>query len=370
MADQDQDQKTEQPTGKKLHEAQERGQFARAPELMVVFGLAAAFAVVSMTAPSAAASVAEYASGTFSQLHVVEFGAGEMPAPLARGLRVLGIVLIPVLAATVVASLLAGGLQSGFQLTPKALQFGFGRLNPVAGFGRIWSQRSLVHAGVDFLKMVAIGFTLYLGARTLLRDPLFQAPVEAAYLGTFIQESVVTLLARLLLALGCIAALSYAYEKYKNHREMMMTRQEVKDEHKQSEGDGRVKGMMRRFARRLIQKQMLAAVPLADVVVTNPTHYAVALKYERGVDSAPIVLAKGDNRFARRIKELAAQHGVPMVENRPVARMLFAAGKVGESIPPELFQAVAGILAFVYQTHRLYFHDLRVRRAAASAATA
>lgn len=370
MADQDQDQKTEQPTGKKLQEAHERGQFARTPELMVVFALAAAFALVAMTAPSAAVSVAEFMSGTLSQLHVVEFETGQLPAPFARAMRVAGVVLVPVLSLTVVASLLAGGLQSGFQLTPKALKFGFTRLNPVAGFGRIWSQRSLVHAGVDFLKMLVIGLTLYLGARTLLRDPLFQAPVEAAYLGNFIQQSVVTLLGRLLLALGCIAAISYAYERYKNHREMMMTRQEVKDEHKQAEGDVRMKGMMRRFARRLIQKQMLAAVPLADVVVTNPTHYAVALKYERGVDAAPVVLAKGDNRFARRIKELAAQHGVPMVENRPVARMLFAVGKVGEGIPPELFQAVAGILAFVYQTHRLYFHELRARRAAASATPA
>jgi flagellar biosynthetic protein FlhB len=147
----------------------------------------------------------------------------------------------------------------------------------------------------------------------------------------------------------------------------MMTRQEVKDEHKQLEGNAQVKGQMRRMARRLLQKQMLAAVPMADVIVTNPTHYAVALKYERGVDAAPVVLAKGDNRFARRIKSLAAEHGVPMVENKPVARLLFAVGKVGESIPAELYQAVASILAFVYQTHRLYFHDLRTRRAAASA---
>jgi flagellar biosynthetic protein FlhB len=108
---------------------------------------------------------------------------------------------------------------------------------------------------------------------------------------------------------------------------------------------------------------MLKAVATADVVITNPTHYAVALKYERGVDSAPVVLAKGDNALARRIKALAAEHEVPMVENRPVARMLFATATVGEPIPAELFQAVAGILAFVYRTHRYYFHRLSARRA-------
>ena len=119
---------------------------------------------------------------------------------------------------------------------------------------------------------------------------------------------------------------------------------------------------MRRLARRLMQKQMLSAVQTADVIVTNPTHFAVALKYERGVDKAPVVLAKGENRFAQRIKALAAEHGVPTVENKPVARLLFAMGKVGETIPSELYQAVAEILAVVYRTHRYYFHRLKTRR--------
>jgi flagellar biosynthetic protein FlhB len=107
---------------------------------------------------------------------------------------------------------------------------------------------------------------------------------------------------------------------------------------------------------------MLAAVATADVVVTNPTHFAVALKYERGLDQAPVILAKGENRFAQRIKALAAEHGVPTVENKPVARLLYAMGKVGEGIPPELYQAIAEILAVVYRTHRYYFHELKTRR--------
>jgi flagellar biosynthetic protein FlhB len=113
---------------------------------------------------------------------------------------------------------------------------------------------------------------------------------------------------------------------------------------------------------------MLAAVPTADVIITNPTHYAVALKYERGVDQAPVILAKGENQFARRIKALAAEHSVPVVENKPVARMLYALGTVGESIPGELYQAVAQILAFVYRTHRYYFHRLKTRRVEAARA--
>ena len=141
-----------------------------------------------------------------------------------------------------------------------------------------------------------------------------------------------------------------------------MTREEVKDERRNAEGDALVKNALRRMARRLEQKQMLSAVPTADVIVTNPTHYAVALKYERGRDQAPVVLAKGENQFARRIKALAAEHGVPTVENKPVARLLFAMGEVGATIPPQLYQAVAEILAVVYRTHRYYFHELKTRR--------
>jgi flagellar biosynthetic protein FlhB len=165
-----------------------------------------------------------------------------------------------------------------------------------------------------------------------------------------------------LLSLGAIAALSYGYEKFKTSRDLMMTKQEVKDERKSSEGSGAMKGARRRLGRRLMQKQMLAAVATADVVLTNPTHYAVALRYERGRDQAPVVLAKGENRFAQRIKALAAEHGVPTVENKPVARLLFSLGQVGETIPAELYQAVASILAVVYRTHRYYFHRLKSRR--------
>jgi len=124
----------------------------------------------------------------------------------------------------------------------------------------------------------------------------------------------------------------------------------------------KTKAAQRLLARRLLQKQMLSAVPTADVIITNPTHFAVALKYERGKDAAPVILAKGEDRFARRLRELAAEHGVPVVENKPVARLLYALGRVGETIPPELYQASAEILALVYRTHRYYFHRLRSRR--------
>lgn len=362
MADNDQDQKTEQPSEKRLSEAMERGQFAKSHEVTVLFPIAAVLGVLTLTAHSASRDIAEYAIAMFTRFPAMSVERDTVTVQFGEAMFTYGRVIAPLLVAVVIAVLLASGVQSGFRLSPKAVTFKPENLDPVKGFGRVFSKSVFVRSGIDLLKLIAIGFALWLGARGLMYDPLFTAPVEAAYLGQFLNSATLIFLTRLLFALSVVAAISYAYEKFKNAREMMMTREEVKDERKQAEGDMHTKAAMRRMARRLLQKQMLSAVQTADVVVTNPTHFAVALKYERGKDQAPVVLAKGENRFAQRIKAIAAENGVPTVENKPVARLLFAMGKVGETIPAELYQAVAEILAVVYRTHRYYFHRLKTRR--------
>lgn len=362
MADHDQDQKTEQPTSKRLSEAHDRGQFARSAEFSVLFPIAAVLGTFALVLPGMGRGLAEYAVSIFTHLAATPVERDTMVGQLAALLLAAARVIGPVLGAVTVATLLGCGIQSGFRLTPEVVTFKFESLNMAANFGRVFSKAAFVRFGIDALKLVAIGMALWLGTRGLLNDPLFSAPVEVAYLGDFLHRTTLLFLSRLLFALGGVAAISYAWERYRTNRDLMMTRHEVKEEARQSEGDTRVKGAMRRMARRLLQRQMLSAVKTADVVVTNPTHFAVALKYERGRDKAPVVLAKGEHMFARRIKALAAEHGVPMVENKPVARLLFAMGRVGEAIPAELYQAVAEILAVVYRTHRYYFHRLRARR--------
>ena len=367
MAETDQDQKTEEPTEKKLSEAMDRGQFARSPELGVLLLLCALLGAFGFTAKAASRDIAEYSTGMFTRFASTPVHTDTVAVQLSEAMRTVGRAIAPILCAFVGAALLSGGLQSGFRMAPNAISFKPERLDPIAGFGRTFNKSALVRGGVDVLKLVSIGTALYLGIRGLMYDPLFSAPVEAAYLGQFLSNATIVFLSRLIFALGIVTAISYAYEKFKTAREMKMTRQEVKDEHKSAEGSAQSKAAMRRMARRLMQKQMLSAVATADVIVTNPTHFAVALKYERGKDAAPVILAKGENRFAQRIKALAAEHGVPTVENKPVARLLFAMGKVGETIPAELYQAVAGILAVVYRTHRYYFHRLKSRRLAPAA---
>ncbi len=362
MAETDNDQKTEQATEKRLSEAMERGQFAKSPELQILFLLGAALGALALTTQSASRDVAEYAVSIFSRYAVTPVSLSTVPTELCEMMFASGRALVPILLACVGAALLVGGVQSGFRLSSEALGVKFENLDLAKGFQRVFSKAALVRAGLDGLKLIAIGSALYLGARSLMFDPLFSAPVEAAYLGVFLGNATFIFLTRVLFALGVIAAIGYGYEKFKTSRELMMSREEVKEERKNAEGSAQVKSALRRMARRLVLKQMLSAVATADVIVTNPTHYAVALKYERGKDKAPVVLAKGENRFAQRIKALAAEHGVPMVENKSVARLLFAMGKVGETIPAELYQTVAEILAVVYRTHRYYFHRLKSRR--------
>jgi flagellar biosynthetic protein FlhB len=368
MGDTDQDQKTEEASEKKRSEAHERGQFAKSHEVTVLFPIAATLGVLTLTAQSVSRDVAEYAVAMFTRFGATAVEHDTIPTQLSELMFTIFRALAPFLLAIVGATLLAGGIQSGFQLTPNVATLKLDSLNVVAGFGRIFNKSVFVRTGIDTLKLIAIGLTLWLGARSLMFDPLFSAPVEAAYLGQFLNHATLLFLTRLLLALGIVAAVSFSYEKFKTSKELMMTKEEVKEERKQAEGDAHTKAAMRRMGRRLIQKQMLAAVKTADVIVTNPTHFAVALKYERGKDQAPVILAKGENRFAQRIKALAAEHGVPTVENKPVARLLFAMGKVGEKIPAELYSAVAGILAVVYRTHRYYFYNLKTRRLAEGAA--
>jgi len=362
MADVDQDQKTEQASEKRLSEAHDKGQFAKSQELTVIFPIAALLGVFVLTIQTVSRDVAEYSVGMFTRFTAIPVEHGTVMVQLTGAGLTIGRALLPLLLGIVGATLFAGGLQSGFRLTPNAVMFNLENLSPAAGFGRVFSKSVFARTGIDILKLVAIGMALWFGTRGLVYDPLFSSPMEAGYLAQFLSHATLLFLTRLLFALAAVAAISYGYEKFKTAREMMMTRQELKDEAKNAEGNAQSKSAMRRMARRLMQKQMLSAVQTADVVVTNPTHFAVALKYERGKDHAPVVLAKGENRFAQRIKALAAEHGVPTVENKPVARLLFAMGKVGETIPAELYQAVAAILAVVYRTHRYYFHRLKSRR--------
>jgi flagellar biosynthetic protein FlhB len=363
----DHDNKTEQPTAKRQSEAFDEGNFAQSNDVNVAFSLAAAFVALLFAAPGVAGEVVEAGAYILGHLHRFEITTSAFADLFGRSMGLLGSLSFPFVASALFAGIVASGLQTGFRPTPKVLGVKWERLDPIGGFQRVVSKQVLVQLGVDLLKLSALAFVLYGAVRRILDDPIFYTPVDVTHVGGFIGDSTLYVLVRITVACAVIAVISYVYQWRRTNKNLMMSRDEVKQERKNAEVDPHVKSAQRALARRLLQRQMLKAVPTADVVVTNPTHFAVALKYERGRDRAPVVLAKGRDHFARRIKELALRHEVPMVENKPVARALYKYGQVGREIPAQLYQVVAEILSLVYRTHRYYFHRLKARRLGAVA---
>ena len=358
----DEQNKTEEPTEKRLSEAQAEGQFARAPDLQVVALLAAVLWGISVRGQGIAEHVASLAVGIFSHLGMSEIRPEAAGIWGPDALKTLLSLLLPTAIVCFIAAVLMGGAQTRFILTPKVLDIKFDRLDPVAGLQRLFSMQGVARVIMETARLLAVGWVIWAGLAKVMSDPIFYTPVPIERLGAFITDSAIVLLWRCILALGMIAAANYTYQYFRIKKSLMMTKQEVRDEMKQSEGDPKIKNALRAMARRLLQRQMLAAVQTADVVITNPVHFAVALRYDKNKESAPTVIAKGEQAFARRLKAVALEHGVPMVENPPVARMLYKFGKVGNIIPVNLYRAVAEILAFVYRTHRDYFHDLQRKR--------
>ncbi|MDQ8202546.1 EscU/YscU/HrcU family type III secretion system export apparatus switch protein [Pelagicoccus sp. SDUM812003] len=368
MADADKESKTEDPTAKRLSEAMKEGNFAKAQEIGTTFTLLAALLVVMLVGERVASGAFDISSLVWGNLGNISLRADNIAFFSKEVLIALGKLSAPFLIAGFVAAVLAGGLQSGFRLTPKALKVSFNKLNPINGAKQLVSKDVLVKFGIDLLKLAAIALVLWVAIKKIVADPIFYAAIDIRHVGEFITETFIYVFIRLTALVGIIAIISFLYQKHKTKEQMKMTKEEVKQERKDQDMSPEVRKARMQMAMRLMQGQMLEDVETADVVVTNPTHYAVALKYERGVDQAPVVLAKGENAFARRIKEVAASHGVPVVENKMVARMLYKVAQVGSAIPVEMFQSVAEILAFVYKTHRYYFHQLKRRRAEKRAA--
>lgn len=274
----------------------------------------------------------------------------------------MALIVLPLLVGCFFASLISEGLQTGFRFTPKAAEPKLSKVNPLKGVQRIFGLKALKAFLIDFLKFLAIGSVIWFTIMIFLDDPIFYAPIPVQYIPSFILKLLLVMFLILILLMSVIAVINFLIKKKENNDEMKMTKQEVKEERKSKEVSSEVKSAQRKKAMDLVMGQNLQNVSTADVVVTNPTHFAVALRYEKGADNAPVVIAKGEDLLARRIKAIAREYEVPTVENKPVARMLYEIGIVGMPIPLELYQVVAEILAQVYQSHAYYFHRLKARR--------
>lgn len=347
-------EKTEEPTSKKLDDARKEGQVAKSKEIGNAFSLLALFLVLKLYLGPMGVRFMEVFSATYTQIpDVVKMYNGNLPIAslhvLIRSMMLqIIIILAPVLLVGVAIAIICDVAQVKWKPTTKPLQPKFSKLNPLKGFGRIFSPNSLVELLKSLLKLSLIGYMVYSYLKDRVSDIFLLYDISLNQAIGLIGEIVVDLGIRIAAIYMVIAFLDFAYQKWKFHEDMKMTKQEVKDEYKNQEGDPQVKGKQKQRMREASMRRMMQQLPEADVVITNPTHYAVAIKYDPEKYDAPYVLAKGENYLAQRIKDVAKENNIEIVENKPLARMLYANVDIGGLIPPELYQAVAEVLAFVY----------------------
>ena len=339
--------KTEEPTAKKRSDARKKGQVAKSQELNTAFVLLMGFLVLRILWEYIYVNIAEYTTYLYS--HLTQSVTTEGISELFIGIMILlAKTVMPVMFAILLIGLAVNLYQVGFMFSTEQLEFKLDKLNPINGFGRIFSKRALVELFKSILKIIIIGYFLYL----YLKDQIplvpqfifFDLPQSLAT----VADIIFTMAFQIVGVIMVMAAADYAYQKWQTTQDLMMTKQEVKDEYKQTEGDPQIKGKIKQKQRQMAMQRMMSEVPKADVIVTNPTHLAIALKYSKGM-VAPVVVAKGQDIVAERIKQIARENRVMIVENKPVARALYAAVEVGGVVPAELYQAVAEILAYVYR---------------------
>lgn len=348
-------EKTEDATPKKLTDARKEGQVAKSREIANGTGLLALFLVLKLMLGYIGTSFLEVFHEIYGRIpETVTMFQGQIPEYdyvqlINYGLLRLLTIVGPIFAVGFLVAFLSDYVQVKWVVTAKPLMPKFNKLNPISGFKKIISMNSLVELLKSLLKLLLMGIVIY----NYVKDKknyiflLYDMPLMQAI--QLIGETVVDLGLRIALVYMIIALADYVYQKVKFKNDMKMTKQEVKDEYKQQEGDPQIKGKIRQRMQAASQRRMMQSLPQADVVITNPTHFAVAILYDPEQYAAPIVLAKGEDYLAQKIKEAAREHQIEIVENKPLARMLYANVEVGQLIPPELYQAVAEVLAFVYQ---------------------
>ncbi|HYD66617.1 flagellar type III secretion system protein FlhB [Azospirillum sp.] len=347
--EQDDSQKTEEPTEKRLREAAEKGDVPRARDVGLLAAMVSAWAIVAVAAPHTMGGIAEALLPLIENPDDVRLDGGAYD--VLSGLRWLlvgvGVALLPVLgilAAGAVASAFGQGpmVAAGERIRPK-----LSNLSPRSGWRRIASRNALVEFGKSLVKLVIIGFAAWYAVAPYVSWTEGIVGIDVAALPDLLRDLTLRLLLAVLLATVLMAAVDVLWNRLEWRKRLRMSFQELKDEYKQTEGDPALKALLREIRRERSKRRMMASVPRATVVITNPTHFAVALEYERGRMPAPVCLAKGADLVALRIRSVAEENGIPIVENPPLARALHASAEIDETIPLQHYEAVAEVMMYV-----------------------
>jgi flagellar biosynthetic protein FlhB len=356
MAEENFGEKTEQPTPKKRKELRDKGEVAKSRELPSVAVLLSALIALSL-----------FGSYTYSHIQVIMKGAFSLPTMndlsipefLTFAQDVITdfiLALCPLLAAIFITAILSNIMQVGFVFSGETIMPKLSKIDPIKGFGRLFSKQGFMELFKSLIKLVIVSGIAYLTVKGEMNTVAHLGEMELNSIFAYIFIIFFKIFIRCGMAMIFLALMDYAFQKWEFEKRNKMTKQEVKDEFKRTEGDPLIKSRIKSIQMEMARKRMMQAVPEADVVITNPTHIAVALKYDSSSMNAPKLIAKGAGKIAEKIKDLAEEHDIPIVENRELARNLNTHVEIGQEIPAILFQAVAEVLAYVYKIKSNYSH--------------
>jgi flagellar biosynthetic protein FlhB len=347
MAEEGGQERTEKASGRKLEEARKKGNISKSMDINTAVVLLAAMVIIKNQFSHMGERIAAIAEQCFSELPVGEYTTTTFQNTLVHMGTEFFFIVGPILAVLLATGLIINYLQVGVLFTAEPLKPNLSKLNPIAGFKRMFSRRSVVETFKAIFKMSVVGWIVYQAIAERYPELASAVLMDRMGIAVLFAGTAWEICWRSIFALLVFGVLDWFYQKWEYEKSLRMTKQEVKDEAKQSEGDPMVKGRIRRAQREAARRRMMSEVPKATVVITNPTHFAIALKYDRDTMAVPMVVAKGADLVAQRIKALAAESGVPMIENRTLARELFKKVDIDDEIPEELYATVAEILVMV-----------------------
>ena len=362
MAKESFEEKTEQPTPKKKEEVRKKGDVAKSRELPSVAVLLAGLSTLVIFGSYIYTGIHTTVHEAFSLMTLRELEISDFMTFANKIIGTFILTVLPLFAAIFVTAVLSNIAQVGFMLTGETIKPKLEKLNFIKGFGRLFSKQSLMELIKTLLKLAIVGCVAYLSVRSEMKYVPALGDMEVNEIVSYSMATVFKISIRCVLAMICLVAIDYAFQRWDFMKKIKMSKKEVKDELKKTEGDPLVKSRIRSIQMEMARRRMMQEVPKADVVITNPTHLAVAIKYDNSIMTAPRVLAKGAGEVAKRIRAVAEEHNVPVLEDKEVARSLYASVELGQEIPPDLYEAVAQILAHIYKLKGNHPHGLQGSR--------
>ncbi len=345
------EEKTEEPTPKKIRDAREEGNVLQSKEVNSAFVILAVFIMINLSGVFIGKTLKRTTAYIYEEYLLVDyiFSIKNLQNIIINSMINFFLILTPIALTSLVVGVIASYLQVGVLFTTKPLNIDIKKLNPIEGFKKMFSLKSVMETVKSFIRILLVGYIAYSYMKNQAYVILNSTAMDTIEILELILKMSTNIGIRLAIALAVLASFDYLYQRYEYNKNLKMSKQEIKEEYKQTEGNPEIKSKIKQKQREMSMRRMMQDVPKADVIITNPTHFAIAIEYNPQEFDAPRVIAKGQDLVANNIKKIAEENNIAIVENKPLARTLYDLVEIGQYVPPELYQAVAEVLAYVYR---------------------